>query len=425
MGDDTAFVRPVTAKKPMTAAFVRTVREPGKYHDGQNTGLILEVGRNGRRYWKQRIVIRGKRTELGIGNAQFVSLAEARDKALDNKRSVIAGDDPLAAKRYRQRDITFAEAIELFLPKQLQELSNEKHKKQWRSSLESYALPALGTLRVADIETRHVLDALSPIWEEKTETAKRVRSRIEAVLSWATVAGHRTGDNPARWKGNLSELLASPSRIAEASNQPALQARDLSRWWQALRQRDGIAARAVEFVCLTAARSREVREMVWNEFDPDQRIWTVPARRTKTRREHRVPLPDEAVSLLSRLPRLEGSDFVFFAPRGGALSDMSLSAVMRRLHEADLKSGGPGFVDSRNGRPAVPHGLRSTFRDWAAEQGVDRNLAEICLAHKVGTEVERAYLRTDMLERRRAVMGAWARTVGNVEASRDEAETRA
>ena len=192
-----------------------------------------------------------------------------------------------------------------------------------------------------------------------------------------------------------------------------------------MRQRDGIAARAVEFVCLTAARSREVREMVWNEFDPDQRIWTVPARRTKTRREHRVPLPDEAVSLLSRLPRLEGSDFVFFAPRGGALSDMSLSAVMRRLHEADLKSGGPGFVDSRNGRPAVPHGLRSTFRDWAAEQGVDRNLAEICLAHKVGTEVERAYLRTDMLERRRAVMGAWARTVGNVEASRDEAETRA
>ncbi|MGC6498956.1 MAG: tyrosine-type recombinase/integrase [Henriciella sp.] len=410
MGDNSPNSAPASTKgKPLTAAFVKTVKKPGKYHDGQNTGLILQVARGGRRYWMQRIVIKGKRTELGIGNAQFVSLSEARDRAFENKRAVLAGEDPLATRKLRQREITFKEAVELFLPKQLQELSNEKHRKQWRSTLETYALPSLGHLRVADIETRHVLGALTPIWADKTETAKRLRSRIEAVLSWATVAGHRTGDNPARWKGNLSELLASPSRIMDASNQPALQAKDLSRWWQALKEKDGMAARAVEFVCLTAARSGEVRKMVWEEFDPDKRIWTVPARRTKTRREHRIPLPEEAVSLLSRLPRLEGSDFVFFAPRGGALSDMSLSAVMRRLHECDVRSGGPGFVDRRNGRPAVPHGLRSTFRDWAAEQGIDRNLAEICLAHKVGTEVERAYLRTDMLEQRRQVMEDWSR----------------
>ena len=169
-----------------------------------------------------------------------------------------------------------------------------------------------------------------------------------------------------------------------------------------------MAASALKFLCLTAARSGEVRGMVWEEIDPDRQIWTVPADRMKAKREHRVPLPEKAVALLESLPRLKGSRFVFFAPRGGTLSDMSLSAVMRRLHEADLKSGGPGFLDRQSGRPAVPHGLRSTFRDWAAEQGVDRNLAEICLAHKVGTEVERAYLRTDMLEQRRQVLKRWA-----------------
>lgn len=408
MGDGSSISTNRLIGKSLSGAFVRTVSQPGKYHDGQNTGLILQVDPSGRKYWKQRIVINGRRRELGIGNANFISLAEARDTAWQTKRSVVAGNDPLADKRAQKHRMTFADATEQALIKRFKELKNEKHKKQWKSTLERYAFPVLGNMHVSQIETQDVLRVLAPIWEEKTETANRLRSRIEAVLSWATVCGHRSGDNPARWKGNLSELLASPSKLAKTRNHPALQGRDVQRWWRALQERQGMAARALQFLTMTAARSGEVRGMTWREIDIEQEIWTIPANRMKTGQEHRVPLPQHAVDLLKALPRMVGSDFVFWAPRGGALSDASLSAVMKRLHEADVRSGGDGFVDRSSGRAAVPHGLRSSFRDWAAEQGFDRDLAEICLAHKVGTEVERAYRRTDMVERRRDVMRDWS-----------------
>ena len=183
--------------------------------------------------------------------------------------------------------------------------------------------------------------------------------------------------------------------------------------WSALEDRDGMAAKALQFLAMTAARSGEVRDMVWQEVDFDQALWIIPAERMKASREHRVPLSDQASKLLRSLPRLVDSDFVFFAPQGGALSDMSISAVMKRLHKSDIREGGSGFVDRRSGRSAVPHGLRSSFRDWAAEQGIDRNLAEICLAHKVGSEVERAYLRSDMIKRRRHVMQDWQSFLAN------------
>ncbi|MEL7040495.1 MAG: tyrosine-type recombinase/integrase [Pseudomonadota bacterium] len=393
----------------LSAAFVKTISQPGKYHDGQNTGLILQVDGNSRKYWKQRIVINGRRRELGIGNANFVSLAEAREKAWENKRSVIAGNDPLAEKQSRKDRVSFADATTKALLKRFKELKNEKHKKQWQSTLKRYAFPVLGEMPVSDITTQDVLRVLAPVWEEKTETAKRVRSRIESVLNWATVSGHRSGDNPARWKGNLSELLASPSKVAKRSNHPALQHHDLGRWWRALSVRDGMAAKALQFLAMTAARSGEVRGMVWQEVDFDKAIWSVPPERMKVGREHRVPLSKQLVEFLISLPRLSDSQIVFFAPRGGALSDMSISAVMKRLHEADMRAGRKGFIDRRSGRPAVPHGLRSSFRDWTAEVGVDRDLAEICLAHKVGSEVERAYLRSDMIEKRRQVMQDWQR----------------
>ncbi len=407
MGDESSTSTNRMVGKPLSAAFVRTVSQQGKYHDGQNTGLILQVGPNQRKYWKQRIVINGRRRELGIGNANFVSLAEARDIAWQTKRSVVAGHDPLAIREAQKERLTFSAAADYALMKRFKELKNEKHKKQWRSTLERYAFPVLGKMYVSQIATQDVLKVLAPIWEEKTETAKRLRSRIEAVLNWATVSGHRSGDNPARWKGNLSELLASPAKLTTITSHPALQGKDLQRWWHALRQRDGMAANALRFLAITAARSGEVRGMTWREVDFDQRLWIVPAERMKVRREHRVPLPKQALELLQSLPRMAGSDVVFWAPRGGMLSDMAISAVMKRMHEADIRSGKNGFIDRRSQRPAVPHGLRSTFRDWAAETGIDRNLAEICLAHKVGTEVERAYLRTDMLERRRDVMRSW------------------
>lgn len=407
-------------RKPrLTAAMVRSAG-PGKYHDGGGTGLFLRVDPTGARFWIQRIVIRGKRREIGLGSFPLVSLAEAREAALENKRLAFRGGDPLAERRKAREVLTFADAVERYLAAKLHEFRNEKHRKQWRATLDTYARPALGHMPVAAIEVRDVLRVVEPIWKAKTETASRLRGRIENVLSWATVAGHREGPNPARWKGNLSELLPKAAKVAKAENQPALALVDAPRWWAELSTREGMAARALEFLALTAARSGEVRGMTWDEIDFGGRdkidktdknpraIWAIPPSRMKAEREHRVPLTAEAVAILESLPRLEGCPYVFFAPRGGQLSDMTISAVMRRMQEAEEKAGRVGYLDPRNKRPAVPHGLRSTFRQWAAEQGFARDMAELALAHRVGTEVERAYQRSDMLERRRGMMAGWA-----------------
>jgi len=409
----------VGIRKPqnsLTARFVETVTEPGKHFDGH--GLFLRVRANGGKQWVQRITIRGKRSEIGLGSPPAVSLATARRLALENRGKAMLGGDPLAERRDAAGALTFEAAVDKYLAAKLDEFRNEKHRKQWRSTLNTYAKPVLGPKLVSEITVQDVLRVLEPIWQTKTETAKRLRGRIENVLSWATVAGHRKGDNPARWKGNLSETLPKPAKVAKAGNQPALALGDVSRWWADLAKRDGMAARALEFLTLTAARSGEVRGATWDEFDLGEiaipatsasrrAIWTIPASRMKNGRAHRVPLTPEAVRLLDALPRLDGSPYVFFAPRGGMLSDMSISAVMRRMQEAQVKADEAGYLDPRSKRPAVPHGLRSTFRQWAAEQGYPRDMAEIALAHFIGSDVERAYQRSDMLERRRTMMTAW------------------
>jgi integrase len=405
-------------EKALSARFVETVTDPGKYFDGH--GLFLRVAKNGAKQWVQRITIRGKRCELGLGSPPAVSLAAARSVALENRGKAMLGGDPLAEKREAQAGLTFTDAVDKYLSVKLTEFRNEKHRKQWPSTLDSYAAPILGRKDVADITVQDVLRVLEPIWHEKTETATRVRGRIENVLSWATVAGHRKGDNPARWKGNLSEILPKPSRVAKSENQPAVALGDVGHWWAALAQRDGMAAKALQFLTLTAARSGEVRGMTWDEIEIERQdntdktdkapavgIWTVPASRMKNGREHRVPLTAEAVALLESLPRMDGSPYVFIAPRGGKLSDMSISAVMRRMQQAEVKAGRPGYLDPQSKRPAVPHGLRSTFRQWTAEQGYPRDMAEIALAHWIGSEVERTYQRSDMFERRRAMMADW------------------
>jgi integrase len=410
-------------QKALTARLVDTVTEPGKYFDGQ--GLFLRVQPNGAKQWVQRITIRGKRCELGLGSPPAIPLATARKLALENKGAAMLGRDPLQEKRNARAGLTFEAAVELYLAAKLDEFRNEKHKKQWRATLDTYAQPILGPKMVAEITMQDVLKVLEPIWQNKTETASRLRGRIEAVLSWAAVAGHRTGDNPARWKGNLSEILPKPNKVAKVDNQPALALGDVPRWWADLSLRDGMAARALEFAALTAARSGEVRGMTWDEIDFGGRdktdktdatplatlattaTWNIPASRMKAERAHRVPLTPEAAAILKSLPRTE-SPFVFHAQRGGMLSDMTLSAVMRRMQEAEVKVGRAGYLDPVNKRPAVPHGLRSTFRQWAAERGFPRDMAELALAHFVGNEVERAYQRSDMLERRRDMMAAWA-----------------
>ena len=217
---------------------------------------------------------------------------------------------------------------DLYLSKKDAEFKNDKHRKQWRSTLDNYAIPVIGNLSVAAVETRHVLKVLDPIWTTKTETASRLRGRIEAILYWATVSGHRTGDNPARWKGNLAELLAKPSKVQVTENHPALALSGVPRWWQALAQREGMGARALQFIGMTLARSGEVRGMTWGELDLKAALWTVPAERMKLSREHRVPLPAQAVAFLEGLPRMDGTDFVFVAPRGGELSDMSIRGCL-------------------------------------------------------------------------------------------------
>ena len=407
-------------QKALTARFVETVTAPGKYHDGQ--GLILRVQPNGAKQWVQRITIRGTRSEMGLGSPPAIPLATARKLALEYRGAALMGRDPAQERRDARAGLTFDAAVERYLAAKLEEFSNDKHKAQWRSTLDTYAIPVLGPKLVKDIGLQDVLRVLEPIWQGKTETASRLRGRIEAVLSWATVAGHRTGDNPARWKGNLSEILPKPGKVAKGDNQPALALGDVPRWWAELAQRDGMAARAVEFLTLTAARSGEVRGMTWDEIDFGGRdktdetpaatlattaTWNIPASRMKMGRAHRVPLTLEAVAILQSLPRSE-SPYVFCAQRGGMLSDMTLSAVMRRMQEAEEKAGRAGFLDPTSKRPAVPHGLRSTFRQWAAERGFPRDMAELALAHRVGDETERAYQRSDMLERRREMMAAWA-----------------
>ena len=412
----------------LTVAKVKTAK-PGKYHDGAGTGLFLRVDPNGGRFWIQRVTIHGKRREIGLGGFPIVGLADARKAALANKQLAYTGGDPLAERRKARETLSFADAVDRYLSVKLDEFRNDKHRKQWRATLDTYARPVLGDMPVRSVGVSDVLRAVQPIWSDKTETASRLRGRIENVLSWATVAGHREGPNPARWKGNLSELLPKAAKVAKSDNQPALALTDVAGWWSDLAQRDGMAARALEFLTLTAARSGEVRGMTWDEVDfglqskadtQPRGAWTIPASRMKNGREHRVPLTKEAVALLEALPRLEDSPFVFFAPRGGALSDMSISAVMRRMQETEVKAGRAGWLDSKNKRPAVPHGLRSTFRQWAAERGYPREMAEMALAHFIGSEVERAYQRSDMLDRRRAMMADWAgflrgeAAVGNV-----------
>jgi integrase len=408
--------------KELSALDVKRLQHPGKGRNvtfavGGVSGLYLQVTPNNGRTWLLRVKVGDTRREIGLGGYPDVTLAMARDRAREAKDKIRQGIDPIEERKAakaalsaaQRRGLTFADAMDKYLAAKLDQFRNPKHRQQWRNTLATYALPDLGPMLVQDITVQDVLRVLEPIWQTKTETASRLRGRIEAVLSWATVAGHRTGDNPARWAGNLKELLPAPSKVAKVGNHPALQIDDAPRWLFALRKRKGMSNRALEFAALTATRSQEVRGARWDEIDLDAGLWIIPADRMKMDREHRVPLSKEALTLLEALPRFEDNPLVFPAPRGGEMSDMSLSAAMKKLHKAETDKGGAGFVDRVNKRPAVPHGLRSTFRDWVAERThFPGDMAEVALAHRISSAVEASYRRGDMVEKRRAMMAAWA-----------------
>lgn len=389
---------------------------------GGVTGLYIQILPSGASSWLLRVKVGERRREIGLGAYPDVPLAQARDRARIARDEIRAGIDPVEKRKAarsalittQRRGLLFSGAMDRFLETKLEGHKNEKHRAQWRSTLETYAKPTLGPMLVSDITVQDVLRVLQPLWSERTETASRLRGRIEAVLSWATVAGHRSGDNPARWSGNLKELLPAPSKVAKSEHHPAIDLKDAAIWFATLRKLDGNGSRALEFAALTAVRSSETRGTVWSEIDFEQKIWILPPIRMKGKREHRVPLSAEAVHLLKNQPRFAGTDLVFPAPRGGELSDMTLSATMRRMHQTELDQGRPGFLDRTSQRPAVPHGLRSTFRDWAAELTTyPGEMAEVALAHKITNAVEAAYRRGDMIEKRRDMMTAWVNFLGD------------
>ena len=406
----------------LTALDVKRLTHPGSkgnalFSVGGVTGLYLQITPKGGRSWVLRIKVGALRRDIGLGGFPTVTLSQARDKAREARDKIERGIDPVEQRKAakaalvaaQRRGLSFAQAVEKALAAKLDAFKNPKHRQQWENTLATYATPDLGKMLVQDITTQDVLRVLQPIWATKTETASRVRGRIEAVLSWATVAGHRTGDNPARWAGNLKELLPPPSKVAKEENRPALTLEDAPRWYAAVQRHEGSGARALEFAALTATRSQEVRGALWDEIDLEKALWIVPAERMKMDREHRVPLSARAVELLNALPKLEGNPLVFPAARGGEMSDATMSATMKRMHKADIAAGGTGYLDRVSKRPAVPHGLRSTFRDWAAEMtNYPGDMAEVALAHKISNSVEASYRRGDMIEKRRRMMADWA-----------------
>lgn len=381
------------------ALAVSRLSAPGTYAVGGVAGLVLQVSSSGARSWILRTMVATKRREIGLGGFPDVTLSKAREKARELRAQVAEGVDPIEARKTARSRlaasqasaITFEDATGRYIAAHEAGWRNAKHAAQWRSSLANYAFPVLGSMLVQDIALPQVLEVLEPIWKEKTETAVRVRGRLEAVLDWSTARGYREGLNPARWRGHLDKLLAAPSKVAKVEHFAALPADALPAFMKDLRAREGISARALEFVVLTAARSGEVRGATWAEIDLDAATWTIPGDRMKAGKEHRVPLTAAAVSLLQALPRITDVDTVFPSSRKAALSDMSLTAVLRRMKV-----------------PAVPHGFRSTFRDWCAERtNYPREVAEMALAHAVGDKVEAAYRRGDLFEKRRRLMEEW------------------
>jgi integrase len=399
--------------KKLTAQYLNSNLETGRYYDDSGTGLHIHVRKTGSKSWAQKIRYNGKQLELGLGSYPFVMLAEARRIAAENKSLVSKGINPKYKREKAKAIPTFSEVMESALPSILDNLSNDKHKAQWRSTLETYALPQIGGMPVNEITVNEIHDLLKPIWKEKTETASRLRGRIETVLNYAIVKGLMSAPNPATWQGNLSALLPSKKQAQEPKHLPALQLQDAQKWWAELKMRDGVGATALMLLTLTASRSGEIRGMRWEElelFDDATAmqkgysgIWTRPAHRMKAKREHRVPILKPMYDLISQIG--DNAGLVFKSRSDTTLSDMTLSALMKRMHSSD----GKGYMDRQSGSPAVPHGLRSTFRNWVAETGQSREAAELQLAHKFGSAVEHAYYRTDLIDERAKLMTRWHR----------------
>lgn len=384
----------------LTAAHVAAVKKPGRYGDGN--GLYLQVSRWGTKSWLLRYQLAGRPRGMGLGSLADVSLKVARDKARAARNLLIDGDDPIDTRKAKKqalraesaKRISFKEAAEKYIDAHKIGWRNDKHTAQWTATLTTYAYPVIGKLAVSDIETGHVVKILEPIWAIKTDTASRLRGRVESVLDWATARHYRHGLNPARWKGHMENLLPAKVQVRKVRHQPALPFDEMPSFMGDLRDRKGTSARALEFTILTAARTTEAINARWDEFDLEAGLWVVPGERMKAGREHRVPLSNRALVILKALPKIKGSPYLFPGRSGRKpLSNMAMLQLLR-----DMK-----------GNSLTVHGFRSSFRDWAGEAtNFARETAEAALGHVLGDKVEAAYRRGDALEKRKKLMEAWS-----------------
>ena len=383
----------------LSSLTVKHARKAGMLADGN--GLYLQVTRANARSWIFRYYRNGKSREMGLGSLNAVSLAGARLKAAACRGLLADGTDPIAARDAERaqraledaRAITFDQCAEAFITAHSAAWKNQKHVAQWKATLRTYVSPVCGSLPVQVVDVALVMKVLEPIWTTKPETAARLRGRIESILNWAKARGYRTGENPALWKGHLSNLLPAHSKIAKVKHHAALPYDQTSQFIAALRRQDGIASLALEFAILTAARTGEIIGARWAEIDLEAKVWTVPASRMKNGREHRVPLSVEALAVLTKVSQGEPEEFVFAGRKKRPLSNMAFLMLLRRMGHDKLTG----------------HGFRSTFRDWAAERtNFQAEIAEAALGHVVGNKVEAAYRRGDFFEKRRRLMEAWA-----------------
>lgn len=397
--------------KELSALEVNRLTAPGLHAIGGVAGLYLQVTDTGARSWILRAKVGARRRDIGLGGFPDVTLAGAREAARAARAKIKEGIDPVEESKAKRSAlaasqasaITFGEAAAKYIAAHEAGWKNAKHAAQWTSTLETYAFPTIGKIRVSDIETAHVIGILEPVWTTKTETASRLRGRIESVLDWATVRGYRKGENPARWKGHLATLLPARAKVQKVEHHAALDYREIGAFMAELAKVQGMGARALEFAILTAARSGEVRGATWAEIDEQASTWIIPAERMKAEREHRIPLNSTALSLLAKLPRIAGTDLIFpnNKEKPSALSDMTLTAVLRRMSQA-----------------VTAHGFRSTFRDWAGETtAYPREVIEHALAHQLKDKAEAAYARGTLFDKRRRLMADWAKHCATVAAA--------
>lgn len=389
----------------LTAAKVKNAGA-GKHEDGG--GLRLVVSQTGAKKWVLRFTIDGRRREMGLGSYPDVSLADAREKATGCRNQAKEGIDPIEARALEPELIpTFTTCAARYIRGHRRGWKNAKHARQWARTLKTYARPVIGKKPVDQISTEDVLEILKPIWNEKTETAKRVQGRIENILDYAAAHKYRDHLNPAQWRGHLDKLLPKPSRVKQVTHHPAMPYTEVPQFMKDLADLKSVSSLALRFLILTATRTSEVLQAKWDEIDLKNAVWTIPPERMKSRREHRVPLSDSALALLESLPRVKDNPYLFVGSRHGQpLSNMALLQVMRNM--------GYG-VNGDRGR-YVPHGFRSSFRDWAGEvSSFPRDVAEMALAHVIENKVEAAYRRGDLFTKRREMMQEWADAISTLE----------